>query len=349
MFLGFMAITHAVIAAAGTSLILGTADPYKLGLAILGSQLPDLDTTTSTIGGMFYPISQWIEKRFPHRSITHSLLATVALAAVSLAVGHFFFGNIWTAIALPLGHLLACFSDTFTRQGVQLFFPNPVWAISVSNPNRRIVTGSPSEYWVLVSATAALVLGIWLATSGGTFSKVGQGLGLRSSALDVYNASAPTHHIYADVRGVLSLDSTPANGKYFIVAVDGSEFIVQNAKGIYKTGEQIVADRLTASVGEEAKTTIQTLTFDDTEAIAQLSQLQAKNPNAAIYLSGTLTVDFPEDIKVQVDPATYPVIEVTGSNVKLSWCPIEQVLVYLKDQYAIGTVTAKIISPRPEQ
>ncbi|NJO94607.1 MAG: hypothetical protein HC820_10265 [Hydrococcus sp. RM1_1_31] len=53
-------------------------------------------------------------------------------------------------------------------------------------------------------------------------------------------------------------------------------------------------------------------------AIAELTQLQAKNPNAAIYLSGTLAVDFPEDIKVQVAPATYPVIEVTGSNVKLT-------------------------------
>jgi inner membrane protein len=46
MFLGFMALTHSLIAAAGTSLILATADPMALGLAILGSQLPDIDTTT---------------------------------------------------------------------------------------------------------------------------------------------------------------------------------------------------------------------------------------------------------------------------------------------------------------
>jgi inner membrane protein len=151
----------------------------------------------------------------------------------------------------------------------------------------------------------------------------------------------------ADLDGVLAVDSSPASGKYFVIAVDGSELIVQNSKGIYKTGEQLIADRLTTTVGKPAKTTIQTLTFDDVEAIAQLSQLQAKNPNAAIYLSGTLTVDFPEDIKVQVDPATYPVVEVTGSNVKLSWCPVEKVLVYLKDQYAVGTVTAKIIQPKP--
>ena len=41
-----LSITHCAIAAAGTSLILGTAAPLPLGLAILGSQLPDLDTTT---------------------------------------------------------------------------------------------------------------------------------------------------------------------------------------------------------------------------------------------------------------------------------------------------------------
>ncbi len=58
-----MAVTHAMIAAAGTSLILGTASPMTLGLAVLGSQLPDLDTTTSTIGKIFFPISSWIEDR----------------------------------------------------------------------------------------------------------------------------------------------------------------------------------------------------------------------------------------------------------------------------------------------
>ena len=169
-----LAITHAAIgsatalraiAAAGTSLILGTGQPLSLGLAILGSQLPDLDTTTSTIGKIFFPISSWIEDRFPHRSITHSLLATAAIALVTLGVNHFFLlGDIKAAIgeasalcaiALPLGHLLACFSDTFTKKGVQLFYPNPAWAISVSNPRRRLKTGGAGELWVLAMAIAS--------------------------------------------------------------------------------------------------------------------------------------------------------------------------------------------------
>ena len=343
-----LAITHSAIALAGTSLILGTANPMALGLAVIGSQLPDLDSTNSTIGKIFFPVSSWIEDRFPHRSITHSLLATAAIAVLSLSIGYYFLGNIPMALALPLGHLLACFSDTFTKQGVQLFYPDPAWAVSVSNPRRRLKTGGGGELWVLAVATAALVLGIWMARDGGAVSKVGQGLGLRSSALDNYNAIAPTHHVMADLDGVLAVDSSPADGKYFVIAVDGSELLVQNQSGIYKTGEQLIADRLTTSTGKPAKTTIQTLTFDDNDAIASLTQLQAKNPNAAIYLSGTLEVDFPEDVKVEVDPATYPVVEVTGSNVKLAWCPIEDAIAALKEQYAVGTLTIKVISPKPE-
>ena len=171
-----LAITHAAIgsatalraiAAAGTSLILGTGQPLPLGLAILGSQLPDIDTTTSTIGKIFFPISSWIEDRFPHRSITHSLLATGAIAILSLLGGHFLLEQTFALIALPLGHLLACFSDTFTKQAVHLFYPEPVWAISVSNPRRRLKTGGAGELWVLGISIALLTLGIYLANGGG--------------------------------------------------------------------------------------------------------------------------------------------------------------------------------------
>ncbi len=187
-----LAITHAAIAAAGTSLILGTASPLSLGLAIIGSQLPDLDTTTSTIGKIFFPISSWIEDRFPHRSITHSLLATAAIAVVSLLGGYFLLEQTFALIALPLGHLLACFSDTFTKQGVQLFYPEPVWAISVSNPRRRLKTGGAGELWVLGIAIALLCLGIYLANGGGITQKVSQNLGLRDGIVRVYNENAAT-------------------------------------------------------------------------------------------------------------------------------------------------------------
>ena len=236
-----MSVTHCAIACAGTSLILGTANPLPLGLAILGSQLPDLDTTTSTIGKIFFPISSWIEDRFPHRSITHSLLATAAITAVSLGVNYFWLhGSLKAAIALPLGHLLACFSDTFTKQGVQLFYPEPVWAISVSNPRRRLKTGGAGELWVLGIAIALLCFGIYLANGGGITQKVSQNLGLRDGIVRVYNENASTNQVYASITGYWTSDRTTADGKYLILGNEGKEFIVTDGRGVYKTGEQII-------------------------------------------------------------------------------------------------------------
>ncbi len=256
-----MAITHCALALSGTSLILGTANPLHLGLAILGSQLPDLDTTTSTIGKIFFPLSSWIEDRFPHRSITHSLLATAGIAAVSLLVNHFWLlGDIKIALALPLGHLLSCFSDTFTKQGVQLFYPNPAWAISVSNPRRRLKTGGAGELWVLGISIALLVFGIYLANGGGITQKVSQNLGLRDGIVRVYNENAATNNVYAQIKGYWASDRTPADGKYLIIGNEGKEFIVTDGQGVYKTGEQIITSKVTTEVGEAARTEIRNLT-----------------------------------------------------------------------------------------
>lgn len=341
-----MSLTHATIAAAGTSLILGTANPLTLSLSILGSQLPDLDTTTSAIGQICYPIAHWIEERYPHRSITHSFLATIALAVISLSVGYLL-GQIWIAAALPLGHLLACFSDTFTKQGVQLFYPYPAWAVSVSNPRRRLKTGGASELWVLGGAIVALLIGIYLATGGGITQQVSQTLGLKEGAFQTYNQNAATHHVYADIKGVWAGDRTSANGRYFILGADGSEFVMTDGKGIYKTGQQIITEHLSTAVGELATTQTLTVNFADEEAIAKLQQLMSSYPNAMMYLSGTIGVDLPEEITLTIQPNQFQTASLTGSTLNFTYHPIEQALLQLREQYVVGTLTVKVIQPKP--
>jgi inner membrane protein len=341
-----MSVTHCAIATAGTSLILGTASPLPLGLAIIGSQLPDLDTTTSTVGKIFFPISSWIEDRFPHRSVTHCLLATAVIAIVSISIGYFL-GDIKTAIALPLGHLLSCFSDTFTKQGVQLFYPEPVWAISVSNPRRRLKTGGAGELWVLGVAIALLCFGIYLSNGGGITQKVSQNLGLKDGVVELYNQNASTHQVYANITGYWASDRTSADGKYLIIGNEGNEFIVSDGKGIYKTGEQIITSKVSTVVGEAAKTEIKNLSFDDEEAIAQLSELQQTYPGAEIYLTGELTIDFPEDVKIPVEPDRMVTAEVVGSSIKFSYCGLGRAIAFLKEQYAVGTVEIKVVQSKP--
>jgi inner membrane protein len=340
-----MALTHATIATAGTSLILGTANPLALGLAVIGSQLPDLDTTTSTIGKIFYPIANYIEDRYPHRSITHCLLATAAIAVVSIAIGYYC-GDIKSAIALPLGHLLACFSDCFTKQGVQLFYPYPAWAVSVSNPRRRLKTGGAGELWVLGAAIALLILGVYLANGGGVSQKVSQSLGLKDGIVELYNQKASTNKIYAEIKGVWASDRTKADGKYLIVGTEGSEFIVSDGKGIYKTGEQIITSKVSTEVGEAATTQVRNITFNDQNAIATLKELRTAYKDADIFLSGELAIDFPEDVKIPIEPNQMITASVVGSSLKLNYCGLEKAIAYLKEQYAVGTVEVKVVQSR---
>lgn len=341
-----MAITHAAIAASVTSLILATANPLTLGLAILGSQLPDLDSTNSVIGQICFPISSWIEDRFPLRSLTHSLLATAVIALLSVAIGHFVLGETLALIALPIGHLAACFSDTFTKQGVQLFWPEPAWCISVSNPRRRLRTGGTAEYWVLSIAIALLCAGLYLATGGGITQAVGQNLGLRDTVMQTYNEAAATHHVYAQVQGVWASDRSPADGRYLILGTAGSEFIISDGQGLYRTGEQIIVDKLSTEVGEAASTTVQILNFADEDAVAKLREVAAAYPNAAIYLSGSITVDFPEEISVPIQPDRYETISLSGETVTLAFHPLGQAVLQLRDQYAEGMLEVRVVQPK---
>jgi inner membrane protein len=337
-----LAITHSAIATAGTSLILGTASPLALGLAVIGSQLPDLDTTTSTIGKIFFPLSNWIEDKFPHRSITHCLLATAAIAVVSIPLG-FFSGEISASIALPLGHLLSCFSDTFTKQGVQLFYPYPAWAVSVSNPRRRLKTGGAGELWVLGIAIALLILGITIANGGGVSQKVSQTLGLKGGVVQLYNQNAASHHVYADIKGVWASDRTNADGKYLILGTEGSEFIVSDGKGIYKTGEQIITSKVSTEVGEAATTVVRSITFNDENAVAQLEELRTAYPNADIFLNGELAIDFPEDIKIPIEPNQMVTASIGGSSLKFNYCGLDRAIAYLKEQFAVGAIEVKVV------
>ncbi|MBE9068723.1 metal-dependent hydrolase [Leptolyngbya cf. ectocarpi LEGE 11479] len=333
-----MAITHAAIATAGASLLLGTAQPLPLALAVLGSQLPDIDTTTSIIGQVCYPVSSWIEDRYPHRSVTHSLAATVAITTVSLAVGASL-GDIKPWLALPLGHMLSCFSDCFTRQGVQLFWPDPAWSISVSNPKRRLRTGGPGEYWVLAVAVALLLLGIWLAGTGGVTGQVNQSLGLRDGAMATYNANAASAEVYAEITGVWADDRIDASGRYLILDAVGREFVVTDGQGVYQTGKQLLVDKLTTATGAAMTRTTQTLTLNDEDVVARLQALRMMQPSARIYLSGSLTVDFPEDVRPTVLPRQLPAVTVIGEAVELAYCDLEVAIAQLNDQWATGVMT----------
>ena len=195
---------------------------------------------------------------------------------------------------------------------------------------------------------ALLVLGIYFANGGGITQKVSQNLGLRDGIVRIYNENAATNNVYANIKGYWASDRTLANGKYLIIANEGKEFVVSDGRGIYKTGAQIITSKVTTTVGEAATTEIKNLTFNDEDAVAPLEKLQQAYPGADIYiyLNGELAVDFPEDVRIPIEPNQMATAALSGNRMKFSYCSLESAIAYLNAQYAIGAVEVKVVQPR---
>ena len=117
-----------------------------------------------------------------------------------------------------------------------------------------------------------------------------------------------------------------------------------DGKGIYKTNQHIVS-KLSSVLGEKATTTSKTLTFDNENPVPVLRRLQVDYPNAAIYLSGAIAVDTPEDLELgNQNPSALQTFSVAGGNVTMNYYPLRVAIVQLADQYVTGTVGVKVIS-----
>ncbi|MEP0750098.1 metal-dependent hydrolase [Coleofasciculus sp. FACHB-501] len=342
-----MGLTHAAISAAATSIAITSADPWVLGIAALSSQIPDLDTTDSTAGKILYPVAAWIEKRYAHRTATHCINATIFLAIAALPLWYYF-GNWHLWAAVPLGHFFSAVADCFTKEGVCIFYPSPVRWVSAMNPNKRLRVGSTPEYWVLATAIAALLISYNIQTAGGLTLQLNQVLGNRDSVEQVLNKDGSTHLIYIDVQGVRASDRTRIKSRFFLVEQLGGNFLIQDQTGLYQTGKEIITSSVKAIATDNATTQIQPLTFNDEEPAAVLESLAAAHPGSAIYLSGSLSVDAPEELIITPTPGQFQSISSSGELIKLQYHPIELAAEQLLNQFATGQLTAKIVYPAPQ-
>lgn len=141
------AFSFLVLAAAG----------FEHGTALASSVfalLPDVDHPDSLIGRVFGPLSQYIQRRWGHRTITHSVFAILAVMLFLLPLSLVFFYQVgkfptWYAAA-SLAFASHVFIDLFNRSGVRLFAPfsNKEY-ISFRTPGLRILVNSLQEYVLL--------------------------------------------------------------------------------------------------------------------------------------------------------------------------------------------------------
>ncbi len=126
-------------------------------LAATASLLPDVDLPPAKIGRLFWWLSVPLERRFGHRTITHS---AIGIAAVALLAAPLWFVSplyFWSAVGGYGSHL---WIDMLNIRGVDLFWPSPVRLVTPGNRNWRLAVGSKGEM-ILLSALLALTVALY--------------------------------------------------------------------------------------------------------------------------------------------------------------------------------------------
>lgn len=336
-----MSVTHAAIAAATTSISLGTANSFVLGCAIVGSQLPDLDSTESFMGRMVYPVAHWLEERFPHRSITHSFISTGFVAIVSSPLLFFYHWHYWAA--LVIGQFMGWFSDSFTKSGVAAFYPNPARLVIPGNPRARLKTQSTAEYWVLSIAAFIAVASINLTSAGGISEQFALSFfGDSATAAKMFNKHGSQQQVLVDVEGLNVHTSQKVSGQFTIVEATDSDFIAQSNTGqLYKIGSapdvQIQPTKVKTHLGDRVHIQAQEVALKEVAVSDWVSRLPA-----TAYISGALLLDDMDSVQIPRQIQTYPTIRLFGGQVELSNARPSQILSLREFWILTGNAIVKV-------
>lgn len=104
--------------------------------------LPDIDHTRSILGKAVYPVAKWMDRRFGHRTITHSLIVFLGLTFLISFLETVYAGAYHLTLIFFFAYLSHLIFDMMTRQGVPLFYPFKRNACVIpGNPELRLKSG----------------------------------------------------------------------------------------------------------------------------------------------------------------------------------------------------------------
>ena len=117
-------------------------EPEYLFCTIFFSMLPDVDHTKSIIGKVFFPMARYIDRRFGHRTITHSLISLVVIFILSISIESFLSKKTVITQIIALSYLSHLIFDMCTKSGIPFFYPfSTLRCVMPANPKMRISSG----------------------------------------------------------------------------------------------------------------------------------------------------------------------------------------------------------------
>lgn len=309
--------THLATAALTASALRGfgleVGFPEALALA-WGSLMPDLDTTTSGPGKFARPLSSWLERRFGHRTLTHSLPFLLALALLLYPLWKVNPAVCWAFLWGYAGHLLL---DTLNVNGVPLLWPWRVQFWMFASRDWRIRYGSPQE------ATLALFLALggfalWPLSGDGFDTAFRRLVASPETAVVDYLKWREEREVWAELKGFNRESQEALEGRFRVVEAVGREgILIEDELGRtleVSHGGQVVAYRVRAYPGEAV--TLREYRLDLSGRL--LGDLLASLPRQARRVWVTGALEAATDPPPLVSPVgTYPRVRVSGRAVEL--------------------------------
>ena len=266
-----MAPTHTVFATLSIGLfgaVINTPlSPIAYSFAALGSVLPDIDTTGSGIGKMFLPLSTFLERKYAHRTITHSLLGALIFAFIFSPMLLFHGSSFYNCLVFGiLNHIVL---DAANKTGVPLFYPHLIRAVIPNNERFRILTGSREEYIFL-----AVIVGITIFVI--PLNRIGMRGALhylirtpQSAVADYLSFSSQDYSVFVDFEGVFNVSQKRISGYWEALgSTSRNSLIIKDNEGrIYSIGsnpnDNIRSLRIQSRKGKKLKVSMQEINLQN--------------------------------------------------------------------------------------
>ncbi|KAB2922168.1 MAG: metal-dependent hydrolase [Candidatus Contendobacter sp.] len=215
MTLGTHVAFASVLYLSGATLFGYRPDWISWALAAVASLLPDIDLPPAKIGRLFWFISVPLERRFGHRTLTHSavmLLAVATLAAPLWFVNPLYF---WAVVGGIWSHL---WLDMLNLRGIDLFWPSPLRVVTPGNRNWRLQVGSKGEM-ILLSALLVAAAALFPLSHLGFRDGLQALLKNFDIAREQYQRVAGTDWYALELTATDNLTLQPVTGKFPVVGV----------------------------------------------------------------------------------------------------------------------------------
>jgi inner membrane protein len=298
--------------------------------AILGAIMPDIDHPKSIIGKLFYPISVPLERRYGHRTITHSLAGWAIFSfifALIMIIPSFVIRNSEFVILAP--RWIAAFSisyfshlvlDMFNKRGSQMFWPDPGRDVIPKNPKYRPESGAGIELLIFFILLALMFLAFPISKYG-IASSLRWLLATPGSAIEEYKGLKT--HAYLEFKGIMSETREPIEGEGEILDVTNQRLVILYKGNIYTISDELAADILASNVRVK-KTSVPIRTERREYQNESREYLLSQIPRGAL-VSGTIHLPEGMDIKGPSSPGAYKVIEQKGNDIILSFASRSQI------------------------